>query len=63
MRNTVMRRNSLRSAHLKKLEETKAHLHEIKNKVVDSLIRNKTDLEMPTLEKLGSGKYKKTTVI
>lgn len=57
MRNTVMSRNSLRSAHLKKLEETKAHLNEIKNKVVDNFIRTKTDLEMPTLEKLGSGKF------
>ena len=48
MRNTVISRNSLRSAHLKKLEETKAHLNEIKNKVADAFVNSKSDLEIPT---------------
>ena len=50
MRNTVISRNSLRSAHLKRLEETKAHLNEIKNKVSERLVKSRTDLEMPTNE-------------
>ena len=50
MRNTVISRNSLRSAHLKRLEETKAHLNEIKNKVSERLVKSRTDLEMPTVE-------------
>ncbi len=54
MRNTVASRNSLRSAHLKKLGETKAHLNEIKNKVVENFIRSKTDMEFPSIDKNGN---------
>lgn len=50
MRNTVISRNSLRSAHMRKLEETKAHLNEIKNKVAENFVNSKSDLEIPTGE-------------
>jgi hypothetical protein len=54
MRNTVASRNSLRSAHLKKLEETKSHLNEIKNKVVENFIRSRTDMEFPSIDRNGN---------
>ncbi len=51
MRNTVLSRNSLRSAHLKRLEETKAHLNEIKNKVSEKLVASsKADMDFPNMD-------------